>query len=220
MLDFISPPVVVLEEVQKGELDEKYEKYKISRIKGKLKKLGQFFDVNEENTFTVLRKWNEYWSPLTRVEDLKMLAEIQAKFSRCIILPRSPVTVYEVWKAVDFDPADYVWIRDSWISGCENCIHTNLRTGRCVSSMRGYDCPDFYKYTAVDMLTSIARKQEAYLRNATLASLTDGGGIAARMFFQSVSLLDREIYEMGESVKELLRKYVVEFEYVEEGCQL
>jgi len=215
MFDFVSPRVVVLEEVQKGVLDEKYVKYKISRIRSKLKRLGQCFKVNENNTFIVLRKWNEYWGPFTRVEDLKMLAEIQAEFSRYVILPRSPVTVYEVWKAVEFDPADYVWIRDSWSPGCENCIHTNLRTGRCVSRVKGHDCPDFFKYTAVDVLASIARKQEAFLRNAALASLTDGGGIAARMLAESTSLLDREIYEMGELVKDIRLKYMVEFEYVE-----
>jgi len=142
-----------------------------------------------------------------------MLAEIQVKFSKYIILPRSPVTVYEVWKAVEFDPADYVWIRDSWAPGCENCIHTNLQTGRCVSSVKGYDCPDFFKYTAVDMLASIARSEEAFLRNAALASFTDGEGIAARIFAESLPLLDREIFEHGELVRELLEKYVVRFEY-------
>ncbi len=216
MFDYISPPVVVLEEVQRVNLDEKYKKYKISRVKSKLKRLGQIFDVSKDNTFVVLKKWNEYWAPFTRVEDLKTIAEIQAEFSRCIIIPRSPVTVYEVWRAVDFDPAEYVWIRDSWTPGCENCIHTNLRTGRCVSRIKGPNCPDYFKYTVVDMLVYIARSEETILRNAALASIAGGSGIAA-MFARSIQVLDKRIFELGEIVKDLLAKYAVEPDYVREG---
>lgn len=215
MFDYISPPVVILEEIQRTKFDEKYRKYKLSRIKNRLKKLEQFFSISEDNTFIILRRWNEYWNPFSRLEDLKVVAELQAEFSKYIILPRSPVPVHEVWRAVDFDPVDYIWIKDSWAPGCENCIHTNLQTGRCASKVKGSNCPDFFKYTAVDMLVDIAKSLEVMARNATLVSVTGGNGVAGKMFAESLSLLDKKVFEQGELVKELLRKYVVEFGYVE-----
>jgi len=225
MLDVtLLPPVAVLEEVQKSGLDEEYARYKASRIRAKLKKLGNFYKITEENTFIILRKWNEYWSPFTSVEDLKILAEIQAEFSKYIILPRSPVPVYEVWRAVDFDPLHHIWVRDSWAPCCENCIHVNLRTGRCASQTAGHECPDFFKYTAVDVLADVAKKQEAFLKNFSLAAASfdrDSGGRSKRpgasMFAESLTLLEKEMYELSLFAAELLEKYVVKCDYVGEG---